>query len=344
MKNLFKRFYDGDFRKFNTSGTGIGLSLVNDLVKLHKGTIDVDNHPGSGVKFTVTIPITMSHYTEEECDEILASNPNPPTTVSAAQEKPLYRILVVEDNPDLNFVLRNMLARHYEVFSAGNGVEAMEIIRKENIDLIVSDVMMPEMDGYELCSRLKNDLDYSHIQIILLTARTEDEDVVEAYKAGADAYIPKPFSVKRLNARISNLLEAREKRIEKFKKQLSETTEGLNFQTLEYTSHDEKFLKDVIQTINENYTNPEFDKNMLLEKLGVSKSTLHRKLTSLTGCTASTMIKDARLKAAYDLLKRKDGPMVSEIAYAVGFNDPKYFSNCFKKEFGILPSEVEKEK
>ena len=220
----------------------------------------------------------------------------------------------------------------------------MEIIRKENIDLIVSDVMMPEMDGYELCSRLKNDLDYSHIQIILLTARTEDEDVVEAYKAGADAYIPKPFSVKRLNARISNLLEAREKRIEKFKKQLSETTEGLNFQTLEYTSHDEKFLKDVIQTINENYTNPEFDKNMLLEKLGVSKSTLHRKLTSLTGCTASTMIKDARLKAAYDLLKRKDGPMVSEIAYAVGFNDPKYFSNCFKKEFGILPSEVEKEK
>lgn len=344
MKNLFKRFYDGDFRKFNTSGTGIGLSLVNDLVKLHKGTIDVDNRPGSGVKFTVTIPITMSHYTEEECDEILASNPNPPTTVSSAQEKPLYRILVVEDNPDLNFVLRNMLARHYEVFSAGNGVEAMEIIRKENIDLIVSDVMMPEMDGYELCSRLKNDLDYSHIQIILLTARTEDEDVVEAYKAGADAYIPKPFSVKRLNARISNLLEAREKRIEKFKKQLSETTEGLNFQTLEYTSHDEKFLKDVIQTINENYTNPEFDKNMLLEKLGVSKSTLHRKLTSLTGCTASTMIKDARLKAAYDLLKRKDGPMVSEIAYAIGFNDPKYFSNCFKKEFGILPSEVEKEK
>lgn len=344
MKNLFKRFYDGDFRKFNTSGTGIGLSLVNDLVKLHKGTIDVDNHPGSGVKFTVTIPITMSHYTEEECDEILASNPNPPTTVSSAQEKPLYRILVVEDNPDLNFVLRNMLTRHYEVFSAGNGVEAMEVIRKENIDLIVSDVMMPEMDGYELCSRLKNDLDYSHIQIILLTARTEDEDVVEAYKAGADAYIPKPFSVKRLNARISNLLEAREKRIEKFKKQLSETTEGLNFQTLEYTSHDEKFLKDVIQTINENYTNPEFDQNMLLEKLGVSKSTLHRKLTSLTGCTASTMIKDARLKAAYDLLKRKDGPMVSEIAYAVGFNDPKYFSNCFKKEFGILPSEVEKGK
>lgn len=344
MKNLFKRFYDGDFRKFNTSGTGIGLSLVNDLVKLHKGTIDVDNRPGSGVKFTVTIPITMSHYTEEECDEILASNPNPPTTVSSAQEKPLYRILVVEDNPDLNFVLRNMLARHYEVFSAENGVEAMEIIRKENIDLIVSDVMMPEMDGYELCSRLKNDLDYSHIQIILLTARTEDEDVVEAYKAGADAYIPKPFSVKRLNARISNLLEAREKRIEKFKKQLSETTEGLNFQTLEYTSHDEKFLKDVIRTINDNYTDPEFDQNMLLEKLGVSKSTLHRKLTSLTGCTASIMIKDARLKAAYDLLKRKDGPMVSEIAYAVGFNDPKYFSNCFKKEFGILPSEVEKGK
>ena len=220
----------------------------------------------------------------------------------------------------------------------------MEILRKEAIDLIVSDVMMPEMDGYELCSRVKNDLNFSHIQIILLTAKTEDEDVVEAYKAGADAYIPKPFSVKRLNARINNLLQAREKRIENFKKQLSENSGGFNFQTLEYTSHDERFLKDVIGIINENYTDPEFDQNMLLEKLGVSKSTLHRKLTSLTGSTASIMIKDARLKAAYDLLKKKDGPMVSEIAYAVGFNDPKYFSNCFKKEFGILPSEVEKEK
>lgn len=344
MKNLFKRFYDGDFRKFNTYGTGIGLSLVNDLVKLHKGTIDVDNRPGQGVKFTVTIPVTMNHYTEEECDEILASNPNPVSSSPSAQEKLLYRVLVVEDNPDLNFVLKNMLARNFEVFSAENGVEAMEILRKEAIDLIVSDVMMPEMDGYELCSRVKNDLNFSHIQIILLTAKTEDEDVVEAYKAGADAYIPKPFSVKRLNARINNLLQAREKRIENFKKQLSENSGGFNFQTLEYTSHDERFLKDVIGIINENYTDPEFDQNMLLEKLGVSKSTLHRKLTSLTGSTASIMIKDARLKAAYDLLKKKDGPMVSEIAYAVGFNDPKYFSNCFKKEFGILPSEVEKEK
>lgn len=342
MKNLFKRFYDGDFRKFNTYGTGIGLSLVDDLVKLHKGTIEVDNHPGQGVKFTVTIPISMNHYTEEECDEILASNLHPVSAISPVQDKPLYRILIVEDNPDLNFVLKNMLARNYEVFSAENGIEAMEVLRKEAIDLIVSDVMMPGMNGYELCSRIKNDLNFSHIQIILLTAKTEDEDVVEAYKAGADAYIPKPFSVKRLNARINNLLQAREKRIEKFKKQLSENTEGFNFQTLEYTSHDERFLKDVIRIINENYTDPDFDQNSLLEKLGVSKSTLHRKLTSLTGSTAFAMIKNARLKAAYDLLRKKEDSMVSEIAYAVGFNDPKYFSSCFKKEFGILPSEVEK--
>ena len=342
MKNLFKRFYDGDFRKFNTYGTGIGLSLVDDLVKLHKGTIEVDNHPGQGVKFTVTIPISMNHYTEEECDEILASNLHPVSAISPVQDKPLYRILIVEDNPDLNFVLKNMLARNYEVFSAENGIEAMDVLRKEAIDLIVSDVMMPGMNGYELCSRIKNDLNFSHIQIILLTAKTEDEDVVEAYKAGADAYIPKPFSVKRLNARINNLLQAREKRIEKFKKQLSENTEGFNFQTLEYTSHDERFLKDVIRIINENYTDPDFDQNSLLEKLGVSKSTLHRKLTSLTGSTAFAMIKNARLKAAYDLLRKKEDSMVSEIAYAVGFNDPKYFSICFKKEFGILPSEVEK--
>ena len=342
MKNLFKRFYDGDFRKFNTYGTGIGLSLVDDLVKLHKGTIEVDNHPGQGVKFTVTIPISMNHYTEEECDEILASNLHPVSAISPVQDKPLYRILIVEDNPDLNFVLKNMLARNYEVFSAENGIEAMDVLRKEAIDLIVSDVMMPGMNGYELCSRIKNDLNFSHIQIILLTAKTEDEDVVEAYKAGADAYIPKPFSVKRLNARINNLLQAREKRIEKFKKQLSENTEGFNFQTLEYTSHDERFLKDVIRIINENYTDPDFDQNSLLEKLGVSKSTLHRKLTSLTGSTAFAMIKNARLKAAYDLLRKKEDSMVSEIAYAVGFNDPKYFSSCFKKEFGILPSEVEK--
>ena len=341
MKNLFKRFYDGDFRKFNTSGTGIGLSLVKDLVVLHKGEINVDNRPGEGVNFIINIPVTPDAFTIEECAENrqqseLSANGHPDSTENSGDNE--FNILIVEDNPDLILLMKNILSRKYNVFTSGNGKEALNVLKEQDIHLIISDVMMPEMDGYELCGNIKNNVEYSHIPIILLTAKTGEEDVVEAYQSGADAYLKKPFSVNVLQARISNLLQAREKRIKEFKGQMV-----FKPQEIDYTTPDEEFIKEVMDCIYKNYQDPEFDQNKLTEILGYSKSTLYRKLKSLTGMTTSNLIKDVRLKMAYELLNKKGGTRISEIAYMVGFNDPKYFAICFKKEFGMLPSELDKD-
>lgn len=339
MKNLFKRFYDGDFRKFNTSGTGIGLSLVRDLVVLHKGDISVDNHPGEGVNFIINIPVSSDAFTIEECAENrqqneLMDNDSPEIIENTGNNE--FNVLIVEDNPDLILLMKNILSRKYNVFTSGNGKEAMDVLKEQDIQLIISDVMMPEMNGYELCQRIKNDIEYSHIPIILLTAKTGEEDVVDAYKSGADAYLKKPFSVNVLQARISNLLQAREKRIKEFKGQMV-----FKPQEIDYTTPDEEFIKQVMDCVYKNYADPEFDQNKLTDILGYSKSTLYRKLKSLTGMTTSNLIKDVRLKMAYELLNKKGGTRISEIAYLVGFNDPKYFAICFKKEFGKLPSEIE---
>lgn len=340
MKNLFKRFYDGDFRKFNTSGTGIGLSLVKDLVVLHKGDIKVDNHPGEGVNFIINLPVNSDEFTTEECNENrqqseLAANYEQDLVENAENNE--FNILIVEDNPDLVLLMKNILSRKYNVFTASNGKEAMKILKEQDIQLVVSDVMMPEMNGYELCEAIKNDIEYNHIPIILLTAKTSEEDVVEAYQSGADAYLKKPFSVNVLQARISNLLLAREKRIQKFKGQMV-----FKPQEIDYTTPDEEFIKQVMDCVYQHYSEPDFDQNKLADILGYSKSTLYRKLKSLTGMSTSNLIKDVRLKRAYELLNKKGGTRISDIAYMVGFNDPKYFGICFKKEFGVLPSVIEK--
>lgn len=339
MKNLFKRFYDGDFRKHKTAGTGIGLSLVKDLIALHKGEITVENHPGEGVCFTIEFPIASADYTNEERNENISQSEILPTNniVEEISDNELqYNILVVEDNPDLLLLLKNMLSQRFSVYTATNGKEAINLMTQEDIHLIVSDVMMPEMNGYELCRKIKQDIEFCHIPIILLTAKVAEEDAIDAYESGADAYQTKPFSVNRLQARIMNLLNTRAKNRALFKKQSI-----FEPQALGYTTHDETFLKSVLECINNNYTDTEFDQNKLTDLMGISKSTMHRKLKSLTGMTASNLIKNIRLKTAYEMLKRKGSPRISEIAYAVGFNDPKYFSLCFKKEFGTLPSEYD---
>ena len=339
MNNLFKRFYDGDFRKFKTSGTGIGLSLVKDLVTLHKGEINVENHPGHGVNFIISIPISASAYAAdenlEEKPKIVITQEIDDEMESVPTEKTV-NVLVVEDNPDLLLLMRNILAKTYNIFTATNGVEAIEILKSEEINLIISDVMMPEMDGYELCSKVKQDIEFNHIPIILLTAKMKEDDEINAYQSGADAYLTKPFSVNVLQARISNLLKAQQQRITDFQAQKTFEPQELN-----YTTPDEDFLKKIMETIYEHYSDPDFDQNQLSESMNLSKSTVYRKLKTLTGMTTGNLIKDVRLKKAHELLMKKGNSRISEIAYLVGFNDPKYFSLCFKKEFGRLPSELD---
>ena len=229
QKNLFKRFYEGDYRKFKTIGTGIGLSLVRDLVVLHHGTITAESEEGQGTEFTVTFPVLRTAYAEEEIDSNLSGViPDVEEIVEAdavekeeegADTTPSRSLLIVEDSEDLLNLMVKLLGTDYVIYTATNGREAIEVVEVEDIDLIVSDVMMPEMDGIELCRRIKENIETSHIPIILLTAKNKEEDRVEAYESGADGFISKPFNLSVLHARISNLLRSRQRAMKDFKKQ-----------------------------------------------------------------------------------------------------------------------------
>ena len=228
QKSLFKRFYEGDYRKFNTIGTGIGLSLVKDLVELHGGSIEVESEEGRGTEFIVTLPVDRSYFKEEQIDEEAVLPVQKTVTYleeenaeNVVAEKPkAHTILVVEDNEELLQLMVRLLKREYNVHTAENGQEAVTVLDNEDIDLIVSDVMMPVMDGIEFCRYVKNKLELSHIPVILLTAKNKEEDRAEAYEVGADAFISKPFNLAVLHARIRNLLKYKERKAHDFKNQI----------------------------------------------------------------------------------------------------------------------------
>ena len=341
MTSLFKRFYEADYRRFNTIGTGIGLSLTKDLVELHRGTITVESEVGSGTVFCVTIPVDRSFYKDEEIGDDIVT---PVETIAGIDlavqqedekvEAKSHSILLVEDNEDLLQLMTKLLKRDYNIFTALNGKEGIVIVENEDIDLIVSDIMMPEMDGIEFCKYVKNNLDTSHIPVVLLTAKSKEEDRIEAYDSGADGFIIKPFNLTVLHAKIKNLLKGKERMAKDFKNQLVFEVKELN-----YTSIDEEFLKRAIDTVHRHLSDSDFDQQQFMEEMGTSKSTLYKKLKSLTGLNTSAFIRNIRLKAACKIAEEKKSIRISELAYAVGFNDPKYFSACFKKEFEMLPSE-----
>lgn len=355
QKDLFKRFYEGDYRKFKTIGTGIGLSLVRDLVLLHHGTITIESEVGQGTAFIVMFPILPASYQAEEIEvgSTIVETPNhsaDSTEISEAElsfvdemdvqdegsvaAEQLHSLLIVEDNEDLLQLMVKLLGTEYRIYTAVNGKEAIEIVEQEDINLIVSDVMMPEMDGIELCRYIKSNIDTSHIPIILLTAKNKEEDRVEAYESGADGFISKPFNLSVLHARISNLLRSRQRVIKDFKKQLVFEAKELNYTTL-----DEEFLQHAIDCINRHLDDAEYDQSQFLEDMHTTKSTCFRKLKSLTGLTYVSFIRNIRMKAACRIMEEKKNVRISDLAYAVGYNDARYFSSSFKKEFGMLPSE-----
>lgn len=353
---LFKRFYEGDYRKFNTIGTGIGLSLTKDLVTLHGGTISVESEVDHGTEFIVRIPIERSYYDEEQIDDGVISlrqtaidyEDTPEDVIAEVQElaTKANSILLVEDNEELLNLMTKLLGREYNVFTAENGKEGIIVLENEDVDLIVSDIMMPEMDGIEFCKYVKGHLEISHIPVILLTAKNKEEDRAEAYEIGADAFISKPFNLTVLHARIRNLLKYKARMAHDFKNQIVFEVKDLN-----YTSLDEDFIQRAINCVNNHLEDPNFDQAQFADEMLTSKSTLYKKLKSLAGLNTSSFIRNVRLKAACRIMEEKGiNIRVSELAYAVGFNDPKYFSSCFKKEFGMLPSEyierfiIEKEK
>jgi len=351
QKHLFQRFYDGEYRQHRTIGHGLGLSLVRDLVYLNRGTIDCHSVEGEGTVFTVTLPINRESFSPEQIDEENKFDVNQPTTAitdfntmvpdfnSLAEEeesmsKDAYRVLIVEDNLELLMLMQHLLKTSYRIFVAKNGAEALDIVHKHNIDLIVSDVMMPEMDGLELTKAIKSDPDFNHLPIILLTAKTQEEDQQEGLRLGADEFLTKPFRLGDLRLRIDNIIENR-KRVQQEPREQNLVTPAGDM----LTPPDQLFLQQATNCVLENIANSSYDRDAFANDMGASQSTLYNKLRSVTGMNVSTFIRNIRLKEAEKMIKQNPKLRVSDLAYAVGFQDPKYFSSCFKKEYGILPKE-----
>ena len=351
IDNIFTRFYTN--RTQMASGThGIGLSLSKDLIELHHGWITVNSKIGEGTTFSIHIPINKESYSVNEITAvdipIISHNEEPEAEITdvgdpgqnnlpTTKKLSNVSILLVDDNQDLLELMKQILSRTYHVLTATNGVEALEKVKSADIDVIVSDVMMPEMDGIELCKTLKGDIETSHISIILLTAKNSINDRIDCYNAGSDAYISKPFEMGVLNARINNFIAHKRTKQEEFKSNVE-----LNISTLENHSMDEQFLNHAIKIIEKYLSEAEFDINTFADELSLSKSSLYRKIKTTTGLSPIEFIRNIKLKHASEMLKNNT-ISIAEVAYAVGFSDPKYFSSCFKTEFNITPSEYQKQ-
>lgn len=353
QKGLFHRFYDGEYRNRNTFGTGIGLSLTRDLVYLHNGSISFESEEGKGTTFFIELPINKEAFAQSQIDEKNKINIHIPQSVildfseleqksteELAQEREAeensYKLLVVEDNVELLMLMQQLLRHNYRVYTAQNGREALQVVHSTDLDLIISDVMMPEMNGYELTEAVKSDQDYSHLPIILLTAKIQDTDREEALKVGADDYIAKPFRLSDLQLRIDNIIANRQRIQREFKQQ---TIAEAQQKVQETPSPDNEFLKRAIQCVNDHLDDADFDRDAFAREMGASQSTLYNKLRATTGMNVSSFIRNIRMKAIDDIIRQQPDLRVSDLAYKVGFKDPKYFATTFKKEFGMQPKE-----
>jgi signal transduction histidine kinase/DNA-binding response OmpR family regulator len=365
LEKIFDRFYQADNSyKKDSEGTGIGLTLTKELVQACGGEIRVESEPDKLTTFTVLLPISKEHFKVEEIIEeqdsekelVLEKDTGYQIPDTGDQEKSGIRhpvsgiqdrdasdekrvasnksplLLIVEDNPDVTSYISSFLEKDYRIITAENGEEGWKKALKKFPDLIISDVMMPVMDGFELCKKLKSDQRTSHIPIILLTARADMESKLEGLEFGSDDYVTKPFDAKELQIRCRNLLEQRRRLREKFSKELAVEPHEITVSSL-----DEKFITRALQIIEEKISDPEFGVEKFSREIGMSRANLYRKLQAITGHTAKDYIRIIRLKRAALLLQKRTGN-ITEIAFAVGFNSPSYFSECFRKYFGQLPS------
>lgn len=325
IKSIFERFYQSDANDSGIAGSGIGLHLVKEYVVLHEGTIDVKSKINEGSTFTVFIPTDL-----QASDDMPEYGDANLTQLIYNQEK--KTLLIVEDNIEFRHFLVEQLSEKFNTLEAGDGKQGEETAIRKSPDLIVSDLMMPVVDGLEMCRRIKSNIRTSHIPLILLTARLSDEAKIESYKAGADSYISKPFNFDVLLARIGMLIEQQEKRKELFRKTI-EISPG----NITITSLDEAFVKKALESVEKNIQNPEYSVVDLCNDLGMSKSRLFPKFQSITGLTPNNFIRSVRLKRAAQLLKSSQYN-ISEISDRVGFNSLKYFNKYFKEEFGMTPT------
>lgn len=340
---IFTQFYQTDEARKVEDGSGIGLTLVSEFTKMHRGEIKLASSKGSGSTFTVLLPLGSAHLPVNELQgsgeiALVATKTEDSTSakyqINLPSEKPL--VLLAEDNPDMVDFITISLGKKYNFVVSPNGEDAFQRATNVNVDIIISDVMMPVVDGLELCRRLKQNNQTSHIPIILLTAKSLTAHKIEGIKLGADIYMTKPFEIDLLEAHIDHLLERRNELAQYFRHEL--VTQPLTQGTRE--NEDDRFLKKVMNSIESNISNPDFGVDALSHEMGMSSTHLYRKLKSLTHLSANEIIKRYRIKKACLMLKNKEGN-ITEIMYEVGFSNLSYFSKCFKAEFGVTPKEYQ---
>ncbi len=351
LSKLFDRFYQVDSSHTREhEGTGIGLSLTKELVELHKGSIKVESKEEKWTEVTITLPLGKEHLLPEEILEADESSEEKKilvdkedTITSVQLEKPFREdfdkdktfILVVEDNADVREYIKESLEEEYYIEEAANGEQGLRKAEKIIPDLIISDIMMPKIDGNELTRRLKSDERTSHIPIILLTAKSEQESKLKGLETGADAYLTKPFSTKELQIRIKNLINLRRKLQQKYSFGKIVTT---NREWKKLSSLDDKFMKRAMEVIENHISEEEFNIEDFGKEVGMSRMQIHRKLKALTGKSASHYIRSVKLNKAKELIGEHEAT-ISEIAYSLGFSSPAYFTRCFKDEYGYPPSD-----
>nr|WP_298923199.1 tetratricopeptide repeat protein [uncultured Allomuricauda sp.] len=335
---IFDRFYQvqgGTTREHE--GSGIGLSLSKELVELMDGTITVSSEINKGTNFTIVLPIqqikTGSKNDEPFQIDYKEAKKKEPYTLERIDSRVLPTLLLVEDNPDMSYFIKEHLKDLYKVREAKNGKTGLMEARKNPPDLVITDVMMPEMDGVELCKILKSNLDTSHIPVIMLTAKAGIENKIEGLETGADDYLTKPFDPKELLVRVKNLVEQRRKLRELFVKKESFTDP----KEVTVTSLDRNFLEQLLDLLEKELSNPSFGVPEMQMAMALSKTQLHRKLKALTGEAPGELLRNFRLKRAAQLLSKK-ADTVTQIAYMVGFNNLSYFAKCFKELYGVSPS------
>jgi DNA-binding response OmpR family regulator len=360
LSKVFTKFYQvSSAAKYSDHGSGIGLALVKELVELHYGEVKVESRLNEGTTFSVLLPLGKDHlkpdelvqvdeklsaipsylagYQSEVEDNSLLSDKNIIRNSPEVQNGETLIVLVVEDNTNVRKYISEYLGETYRILEADNGRDGFELAIDTIPDIIISDVMMPGMNGYDLCRKLKTDERTSHIPVILLTAKAGDADKMEGLETGADDYLTKPFNSKELLIRVKNLIEIRQKLRKKFSSSLV-----IKPKEITSSSIDKLFIAKALLVVEQNISNENFSVMDLSSKMNLSHSQLHRKLKALLNKSANQFIRSVKMQKALELLKSKAGT-IAEIGYQVGYNDPSYFTRAFSTHFGYLPSEVKRD-
>jgi ligand-binding sensor domain-containing protein/signal transduction histidine kinase/DNA-binding response OmpR family regulator len=353
LNNIFEKYYQTKRgHNVNNKGWGLGLALVKRLASIHKGNISVESTIGKGSCFVVDLNVSESafdmrhkinsdktvislsqyEFAAPYLESALSSTPIPVDNENAALQS---SVLLVEDDVELLRFLSGIFSPKYHVFSAGNGLEALDIARKYPVDLVISDVMMPEMDGNALCRNLKNDISTSHIPVILLTAKNDTDDIIKGYESGAEAYVQKPFDPQILELQAKNIIQIKQVQREKIAGTL-----GSDVESAALSRFDKEFINKINELIEKNIENDRFSIADITQNLTISRSLLHVKMKSLLNISMGDYIRKKRLNKACELLR--EGYNVSETTWKTGFADPNYFSKCFKKEFGVRPTDFQR--